>query len=206
MLFSVEYIAYLHRISKSFCVHQRQTTTFHPWMWNAPNPDAFRLGFYRCAHLETCRRALHIIKYRLTNCQLRQANFKRIGLPVLMCCIINVLYCLENAFVRCRLHMYIWLLRALLPGHHHRGSAPGPRWGTSPTMLSCLPYLQTLATPLVKGRKTAAHYSLTKIVCVTNAIVFICHMYSCVCTGVFYNFICFIILLIFVFSLKYVNK
>ena len=27
-------------------------------------------------------------------------------------CLINVLYCLENAFVRCRLHMYFWLLGA----------------------------------------------------------------------------------------------
>ena len=47
-----------------------------------------------------------------------------------MCCLINVLYCLENVFVRCRLHMYIWLLGAS-PPDPHRGSAPGPRWETS---------------------------------------------------------------------------
>ena len=47
-------LVYLHWVAKSFCIHQRQTTIFHFGMWHAPDPDAFRLGFYRCAHLETC--------------------------------------------------------------------------------------------------------------------------------------------------------
>jgi len=51
----------------------------------------------------------------------------------------NVLYCLENAFVSCRLYLYIWLGFCGLHPPPHRGSAPILCWGLCPQTLHAHP-------------------------------------------------------------------
>ena len=69
----------------------------------------------------------------------------KLTVSLLSVLLIDVLYCLENAFASCRLCLYIWLLGAKAP----TGTLPPRfRWGTGlqfPDPL-CQPYLQTLPT------------------------------------------------------------
>jgi len=72
---------------------------------------------------------------------------------MLISVLFNVLYCLENAFVSCRLCMYIcyvWL-------------SPWPRWGTSVPRPLRSHYLQILATPLYMNDRRCCWCRLGRI-------------------------------------------